>query len=1069
MKNKLFNLALLIGIFAIFSSNFFAQADQKAELVVRTGHTSYTSSVVFSPDGKIIASNDGDSNIILWDAASGQELRHIQAFGSWENGLAFSPDGKKLMSAGFWALPRIWEVETGNELPPISDEFEFFDDELEGHGKWKNIRQRAGSTFNDYDPKAYGSWKAVFSPDGKFAASANYDKTLWLFDLAARKIVRIFRGHTNYVRAIAYSPDGKTLVSGDDSGAVKVWDTATGNEIRQLNGNNGEVKAVVFSPDGKLIATAGGQGVKIWDAASGNMLRSLTDDSGIQSIQFSPDGKSLISSGYTLKLWNVANGKDLVNFGNLSHTEITSVAFSPDGKTIVIAKKQGKSIALYDTANGREIRDFTGHADAVNYVRFSKDGKSIAASSGAGGSIGSSSKYGHRLKIWNTETTPVLQVFPIEHGSKIENGFPTDFVAQKEKDRYSADFGNIFDEFSSFSEFGNFKIQRTVYSTLALLDKRTDKLLATLISLDENDWAVVTPNGLFDASPEGRKLMHFIVGLETVSLEQMKDVYYVPGLLRKIFAGEPLPNVQLFSKKDLFPTVEFTPPTAGQKELTVKVTNRGGGIGKMQVLVNGKEFIADARPAGFNPNAKDATIKISLKDAPLFAEGDNRIEVIAANASGSINNRGTARSGLAVKEILKDNASKETPHIYIIAAGVSDYTGENLDLNFAAKDAEDFARAAELGAIKLIGDKSKVHIRLLTGGGAAEKTPFASPDSKIGKATKQEIMQAFTDFSKATPSDLFIVYLAGHGISLNLSNNPNQAGGDTYLYLTQEATTTDSSVLSVKETREAMTVSSETLKELMKQNKALKQVLVLDTCASGQAAESFVAKRNLPSDQIRAIERLKDNTGFYILMGSAANAVSYEASQFGQGLLTYSLLQGMKGVALDNNDANVGKLFEYAVKTVPEMAKNIGGVQQPRIITPDQSRDFPIGRFTSAEQGKISLANPKPLILNPNLFNPSAKRDDLKLSKMMAEQLRAVNFAASRDGQTSFVFVEADEMSGAFEPSGTYTVTGDILKISMILTKSGKQIGNEITVEGKVGEKENLIKTLVSKIVETAK
>lgn len=157
------------------------------------------------------------------------------------------------------------------------------------------------------------------------------------------------------------------------------------------------------------------------------------------------------------------------------------------------------------------------------------------------------------------------------------------------------------------------------------------------------------------------------------------------------------------------------------------------------------------------------------------------------------------------------------------------------------------------------------------------------------------------------------------------------------------------------------------------------------------------------------------------------------------------------------------------VKTVPDLAKNIGGIQQPRIITPDQSRDFPIGRFTAAEQGKIPLANPKPLILNPNLFNPNPKRDDLKLSKMMAEQFRALNFASARDGQNSFVLVEADEMNGAFEPSGTYSVEGDVLKISLILTKSGNRIGDEIVVTGSVGEKENLIKTLVSRIIEISK
>ncbi len=50
-------------------------------------------------------------------------------------------------------------------------------------------------------------------------------------------------------------------------------------------------------------------------------------------------------------------------------------------------------------------------------------------------------------------------------------------------------------------------------------------------------------------------------------------------------------------------------------EFTIKLTSRGGGIGQVQVLINGKEFVADARPKGFDPNTKETTFTVSLKDA----------------------------------------------------------------------------------------------------------------------------------------------------------------------------------------------------------------------------------------------------------------------------------------------------------------------------------------------------------------------------------------------------------------------------------------------------------------------
>ena len=42
------------------------------------------------------------------------------------------------------------------------------------------------------------------------------------------------RGHSDYVRSVAYSPDGKHIVSGSDDNTVKVWDSQTGKEVSVL-------------------------------------------------------------------------------------------------------------------------------------------------------------------------------------------------------------------------------------------------------------------------------------------------------------------------------------------------------------------------------------------------------------------------------------------------------------------------------------------------------------------------------------------------------------------------------------------------------------------------------------------------------------------------------------------------------------------------------------------------------------------------------------------------------------------------------------------------------------------
>jgi hypothetical protein len=305
---------------------------------------------------------------------------------------------------------------------------------------------------------------------------------------------------------------------------------------------------------------------------------------------------------------------------------------------------------------------------------------------------------------------------------------------------------------------------------------------------------------------------------------------------------------------------------------------------------------------------------------------------------------------------------------------VSKYVDDNLNLRYSAKDGVDFARALEIGAAKFLG-RDKVHIRLLVGDKTENKTLFTVPDASELSPSKENFRKVFGEFAaKAKQNDILVVYLSGHGVALK------QQGGDSYLYLIQEAYTTDNSALAEEKIRTATTVSSEELVQWIKEIPASKKALVLDTCAAGAAAESLKTRKDVPSDQIRALERLKDRTGFFVLMGSAADKVSYETTTYRQGLLTYSLLQALKGAKLhDGGYADVGQLFDYAQDRVPQLAQNIGAIQQPRSLRPDIGSPFDIGLYTAAEQELFRLPSPNPLILRPSLQNKELGYDNLRL------------------------------------------------------------------------------------------
>jgi uncharacterized caspase-like protein len=86
-------------------------------------------------------------------------------------------------------------------------------------------------------------------------------------------------------------------------------------------------------------------------------------------------------------------------------------------------------------------------------------------------------------------------------------------------------------------------------------------------------------------------------------------------------------------------------------------------------------------------------------------------------------------------------------------------------------------------------------------------------------------------------------------------------------------------------------------------SKAPNRVMILDTCAVGRFVSGLGPERQAGSEQERALERMKDRSGTLVLAGSAADKVSYEATRFGHGVLTYCVLESIvSGEGLRSNN-----------------------------------------------------------------------------------------------------------------------------------------------------------------------
>lgn len=105
-----------------------------------------------------------------------------------------------------------------------------------------------------------------FSPDGRYIASASFDKKVKVWDGRTGRFMSTLVGHVGAVYMVAWSPDSRLLVSASKDSTLKLWDAAKGKKAKEtLPGHFDEVYALDWSPNGAMVASGSkDRTIKVW-------------------------------------------------------------------------------------------------------------------------------------------------------------------------------------------------------------------------------------------------------------------------------------------------------------------------------------------------------------------------------------------------------------------------------------------------------------------------------------------------------------------------------------------------------------------------------------------------------------------------------------------------------------------------------------------------------------------------------------------------------------------------------------------------------------------------------------
>ncbi|MFD1553933.1 hypothetical protein DNU06_13990 [Putridiphycobacter roseus] len=992
MKKIIFLLFLLLN-FSLFS--------QKEELVVHRTHSSDIELLEFSNSGKYLASLGENSEIIIWHIRLGRLLTtfYIDEAEEIEN-ISFSEDEKYLFvrtknSILGFDINHSKLMDMGIIETPTNRKKNYYLDKngkIEFAMKKGIILKRLANKkipLNRLSANSIETKLNAFdiSPNEDLVIAAGQDGKVYIYKYGGN-LVTTLDAHYSAVNDVRFSKDGKSFASAGKDRSIIIWNTEKLELESRVSSSIHRKNTVNYSHDGNKIYVGDELGF-IFEidliAAFPKVAVQKTSDYAINKIQKSPNGVDYFiatSDNHVLHKTNPIDDKSLDNFRYKQYPIANTKTFlfkalgtyqPPIGEVKVLdVSKDGNQIIFAGTSGNPNLTHYDFKKNKATHLYKFKNWESFESISFINdNTIIANARHQNVIYEWklhknkfyyNADTLDFkiqdfvkiaenkIWINSVEKGQfifnlttqRIENVLPDSYQKVFKRNNYVVliDPANriIFYDYKTKKQYFSFKghsdlvtdisfhpdgihfVSSSYDGTVKLWDFEQKTLITTIIPFKNNDFIFITKDNyyliskgaindfgfkykdqyfypdLFDIKYNRPDLVltalkskntELIAAYHQAYLKRLKKLNFTEDQLGRDFH---LPEIEITNLKDLKPKTN-----KNFAEIKVNAKDSKYKLEKINVWLNG---VAIYGVEGFNVSYADTSNFAHLFNIPLAA-GKNRIEVSVQNVKGVDSYKKTYN-------LFNTNEVKES-NLYLVSIGIGKFKENQYDLNYAAKDAKDI--------IKTFTDSKSF-------------TNVYSREFTDEEVTLENINTVKPFLEKAGINDMVIVFVAGHGI---LDEDFN------YYFATYDMDFHNPKLRGIP---------YEIMESLVDNLKALRKLLFIDTCHSGELEKDEVEKVADPSSTEKASDiifrggagvnvkekekplgllstnelmkslftDLRKGTGATIIASSAGTEYAMEGERWENGLFTYCLIRGLKNKEADlnkDNKINISELQEY--------------------------------------------------------------------------------------------------------------------------------------------------------------